>query len=118
MLKITTEQKNKGIELGRKLGHAKMWINENGEYFTNENLAMLSVKSDKEKVCVIDVADEVVAEKKTNELGTVTEVVAAIEAAADAEAVQDIIDAENEGKKRKTVLDAGAKKLEIFNTSN
>jgi hypothetical protein len=115
MLKITTEQKNKGVELGRKLGQSKMWINEKGEYFTNENFASLSVGNDKEKVGVIEVTAEAVKEDKTNELGTATEIIAAIEAAADAEAVQAIIDAENEGKKRKTVLDAGAKKLETFN---
>ena len=114
MLKITTEQKNKGIELGRKFGQSKMWVNEKGEYFTNENLANLSVGNDKEKVAVIEVAADAVVEKKTTELTKADDLVAAIEAAADAESVQAILDAENEGKKRKTVLDAGTKKLETL----
>jgi len=91
MLKITTEQKTKGIEIGRKLGQSKMWVNYKGEYFTNENFA--------------------------NELGKVEDVIVAIEAAAEVEVVQAIIDAENEGKKRKSVLEAGAKKIETLNAS-
>jgi len=114
MLKITTEQKNKGIELGRKLGQSKMWINEKGEYFTSENFAFHSVSNDKEKVGTIEVTAETVKEEKTNVLGKADDLIAAIEAAETAEAVQAIIDAENEGKKRTTVLEAGAKKLGTF----
>lgn len=114
MLKITTEQKNKGIEIGRKLGQSKMWINEKGEYFTSENFAQISVGNNKEKIGMIEVTAEAVKESKTNELGTASDVIAAIESAETAEAVQAIIDAENEGKKRTTVLEAGAKKLETL----
>ena len=117
MLKITTEQKTKGIEIGRKLGQSKMWVNYKGEYFTNENFANISVGNDKEKVGMIEVTSEAITEKKTNELGKVEDVIVAIEAAAEVDVVQAIIDAENEGKKRKSVLEAGAKKIETLNAS-
>jgi len=113
-MKITKEQKEKGIEIGLKLGQSKMWINDKGEYFTNENFAKNSVGSDKEKFGTIEVTAEVVTEEKTNELGKSVELIAAIEAATELEAVQAIIDAENEGKKRKSVLEAGAKKIETL----
>lgn len=116
MLKITKEQNQKGVEIGRKLGQSKMWINEKGEYFTNESFANLSVNSDKNKIAMIEVSAEVVTEK-TNELGTAAEVIAAIEAATELEAVQAILDAENAGKKRTTVLAAAELKIVTFNAA-
>ena len=110
-MKITKEQKENGIEIGQKLGQSKMYINEKGEYFTNENFAKNSVGSDKEKFGTIEVTAEVVTEEKTTELGT------AIESATELESVQAILDAEKAGKSRKSVLEAGAKKIETFNAS-
>ena len=116
-MKITKEQKEKGIVIGNKLGQSKLWINEKGEYFTNENFAKNSVGSDKEKFGTIEVTAEVVTEEKTTELGTAIELIAAIESATELESVQAILDAEKAGKSRKSVLEAGAKKIETFNAS-
>lgn len=115
MLKITTEQKNKGIEIGRKLGQSKMWINEKGEYFTSENFALISAGSNKDKIGLIEVTAEVEKSEGTTETSTAAELIAAIDAATDVVDVQAILDAENAGKKRKTVLDAGATRIVTLN---
>lgn len=112
---ISKEIKEKALEIGRKLNLPKVWVNESGEVFSEEQFARLSVKSDKDKYAAVEVTAEVKTGKETNDLGSVQEVLAAIEAAETADAVQAIIDAENEGKKRKTVLEAADKKLASFN---
>ena len=112
---ITKELKEKALEIGRKHKFAKVWVNEAGEVFSDEQYAKASVSADKDKYAAVEITAEVVAkEKKTTELGTAQEVISAIEAAETKEAVQEIIDAETAGKSRVTVLEAGAKKLETI----
>ena len=113
---ISKEIKDKALEIGRKHKLAKVWVNEGGEVFSEEQFAKASVAGDKDKFAAVEITAEVKnTEKVTNDLGTVLEVLAAIEAAATAEDVQAIIDAEKEGKNRKTVLEAADKKLKSFN---
>ena len=113
-LKITSETKKRAQEVAEKNGLNVVFVNDKGEFFSNENFASLSVKGDKSKYAkieVVAVSDDSESEKATNDLGTVTEVVAAIEAAETVEAIEAITKAETEGKNRKTVLEAGAKKI-------
>ena len=113
---ITNKVREIAQVLGRKHKLAKVWVNESGEVFSEEQFAKSSVKGDKDKYAAVEVTAEVSKpEKTTNELGTVQEVIAAIEAAEAAESVQAIIDAEKTGKNRKTVLEAAVKKLNTFN---
>ncbi|MEL3904450.1 MAG: hypothetical protein P1P63_04995 [Treponemataceae bacterium] len=113
-MKITNEIKKRAQEVAEKNGLNVVFVNDKGEFFSNENFAALSVKSDKQKYAKIEVAavsDNSDEKKGTNDLDTVAEVVAAIEAATEVEAVEAILKAETEGKNRKTVLEAGAKKI-------
>lgn len=113
-LKITSETKKRAEEVAEKNGLNVIFVNDKGEFFSNENFAALSVKSNKSKYAkieVVTVSDDSEPEKSTNDLGTVTEVVAAIETAESVDAVEAIVKAEKEGKNRKTVLEAGAKKI-------
>lgn len=117
MLKITDKQKKEAIEIGRKHKVDVIFVNDKGEYFTEENFANNSVGGDKEKYGKVEVIAEVVKETGTNELGKVEDVLAVIEAATGKKAVEAILNAENAGKKRVTVIDASTKKLEILNQS-
>lgn len=113
-LKITSETKKRAEDVATKNGLSMIFVNDKGEFFSNENFAALSVKSDKSKYAkieVVAVSDDSEPEKSTNDLGTATEVVAAIESAESVDAVEAIVKAEKEGKNRKTVLEAGAKKI-------
>jgi hypothetical protein len=113
---ITKEIKEAAQALGRKHKLAKVWVNESGEVFSEEQFAKASVKGDKDKYAPVEVTAEVKEkEKATNDIGTVQEVIAGIEAAETAEAVQAIIDSEKAGKNRVTVITAAEKKLNTFN---
>lgn len=113
---ITKDIKEKALEIGRKHKYAKVWVNESGEVFSEEQFAKLSVKGDKDKYAPVEITAEVKEKaNSTNDLGTVQEVITAIEAAETAEAVQAIVDAEKAGKNRKTVFEAAEKKLSTFN---
>lgn len=116
-LKITSETKKRAQEVAEKNGLSVIFVNDKGEFFSNENFAALSVKSDKSKYAKIEVvAVDSFSEdgKGTNDLGTVTDVVSAIEAAETVDAVEAIVKAEKEGKNRKTILEAGAKKIALL----
>ena len=133
MLQVTKEQKQKAIELGRKHNVNSMFVNDKGEFFTNENFAKLSVNGDKEKLATVQVTPEEIKETKeepkeeakkietsgkpTTETATAAELIAAIENATEITAVQAILDAEKSGKKRATVLAAANTKIEQLNTS-
>ncbi len=118
-LKITSETKKRAEEVAAKNGLSVIYVNEKGEFFSNENFASLSVKGNKEKYAKIEVV-AVVKEtgNGTTELGTVAEVVAAIEVAETVESVETIVKAETEGKNRKTVLEASKKKLETLHATS
>lgn len=55
-MKITDEQKTKGIEIATGLKITVLYINDKGEFFTSENLAQLSVAGDKKKYQKLDFA--------------------------------------------------------------
>lgn len=116
-MKITNEIKKRAQEVAEKSGLSVIFVNDKGEFFSNENFAALSVKSDKSKYAKIKVSaasDDSEDEKGTNDLGTVAEVIASIEAAETVDAVEAIVKAEKEGKARKTILESGAKKIALL----
>lgn len=110
-MEVTKEIKKQAKELASKFKAKEIFVNESGEFFTEEVNAKQSVKGNKDKYAKVDISSN---SEKSKESNKADELIAAIEAAETAEAVQDIIDAETEGKKRTTVLEAGAKKLETF----
>lgn len=109
-MKVTDKIRKQAAELAEKHGLTQVWVNEKGEFFSNVSHAANSVGGNKEKYAVLmfSAAQETTA---TNDLGKAADVIAAIEAAADTEAVQAILKAEQEGKNRKSVIEAAEKKL-------
>lgn len=114
MLQITADQKKQAIEIGRKHKADIVYVNEKGEFFTNESFAKNSVGGNKDLYGKVEVVAEV-KEKGTNDTVTAEELVTAIETAETVDAVNGIIEAEKKGKNRVTVIKAGEKKLETLN---
>lgn len=113
---ISKELKEKALKLGRKHNAQKVWVNESGEVFTEEQFAKASVKGDKDKYSPVEITAAVKKDAPgSNDLGNVQDVLAAIEAAETVEAVQTILDAEKTAKNRVTVLTAASKKIEALN---
>ncbi|MEA4916549.1 hypothetical protein [Proteiniphilum sp.] len=115
-LQVTKEQMKRANDVAKANGLETVFMNEKGEFFSNKNFAALSVEGDKNRYVKIDVSpesgdSEKEEGKKTNDLGPAGEVVAAIEAATDVDAVEAILTAEKAGKNRKTVLEAAEKKI-------
>ena len=112
-MKITNEIKKQAAEVAEKNRLNVVFVNERGEFFSSENFVALSVKGDKAKYAKIevDIVSDDENEKGTNDLGEVDEVITSIQAAESVEEVEAILKAEAEGKNRKTILEAGAKKI-------
>ena len=125
-MKISEDKLKEGRELAAKHKFTKLFVNVFGEFFTNPSYAAMSVKYDKEKFAEVpltsDQSQSQSTEKATNastgsatnDLGKAADVIAAIEAAIGGEAVVAIMKAEAEGKNRKSVIDAGKKKLDAI----
>ncbi|MFV0378341.1 MAG: hypothetical protein ACK5JD_13690 [Mangrovibacterium sp.] len=109
-MKVTDKIRKQAVELAEKHGFRQIWVNEKGEFFSNQSYAAHSVGGDITKYAEIALGAAVEA-TATNDLGKAADVIAAIEGAADAEAVQAILKAEQEGKNRKSVIEAASKKL-------
>lgn len=109
-MKVTDKIRKEAADIAHKLGLKQIFINEKGEFFSNQSYAAHSVGGDKNKYA--EVALGVVVETTaTNDLGKAADVIAAIEATDDTEAVLAILKAEQEGKNRKSVVEAAEKKL-------
>jgi hypothetical protein len=118
-MEITKDKLQEGRELAKKHGFKKLFLNEKGEFFTDKGLALMSVERNADKVAEVPLAGGGEGEEKgegkaTNDLAKAADVIAAIEAAETHDAVVAILDAESAGKNRKTVIDAGNKRLEAI----
>ena len=114
-MKISDELLNAGRELAEKHGYTELYVNDNGEFFTVKNFAILSVKNDNAKWAKIDLVAVVEkTEKTTTDLQKASEVIAEIEGATDMVIVEAIMKAEAEGKNRKSVIEAGKNKLKVI----
>lgn len=115
-MKISEDKLKEGRELAKKHGFKKLFVNEKGEFFTNPSYASMSVNYDKEKFAEVPLNSDQSqsTEKGTNDLGKAADVIAALEAATEAEVVEAILKAETEGKNRKSVIEAGVKILAGF----
>lgn len=112
-MKISEDKLKEGRKLAKEFGFKELFVNETGEFFTNKSFASMSVNYDKEKFAEVPLAgdEKPETEKATNDLGKAADVIAAIESATSSNEVIAILDAEAEGKNRKSVIDAGNKKL-------
>ena len=110
-MKITDKKRKEALEIAKMFGCKELFVNVDGEFFTNQNYAANSVKNDKELWAKVDLGVEAEVQKVTNDLGKSADVIAAIEAATSSAEVIAILDAEAEGKNRKSVIEAGNKKL-------
>lgn len=97
-MNITDEQKEKAQELAEKLKVSVLYINDKGEYFTNENLVQLSVDGDKKKYQKLDFAP--VANEEADDIFTQIKELQTIED------VQTILDAEIEGAGDAEIMNA------------
>ena len=119
-MKISEEKLKEGRKLAREFGFKTLFVNEKGEFFTDKGFASMSVEYDKEKFAEVPLTDtgdgnqENVKGKATNDLGKAADIIAAIEAETTSAGVIAILDAEAEGKNRKSVIDAGNKKLDAI----
>ena len=115
-LQVTKDQMKRANDVAKANELATVFMNDKGEFFSNKNFAALSVEGNKDRYVKIDVSPEIGDSGKakggsTNDLGTSGEVVSAIEAATELEAVYAILTAEKAGKARKTVLEASEKRI-------
>lgn len=104
---ISKENKEKALKLGRRFKVDKIWVNESGECFTEEQFAKASVKGDKEKYAAV----EVTAEVKKDVVLTQDDLLAQIEAATDKASIGKMLAAEKKGEKRQVIIDACNAKL-------
>lgn len=95
----TNDQIEKGKGIAAKLKTDVLYINVNGEYFTSENLAQLSVKGDKKKYQKLDYSTSLVSNDEAEEL-------AEIKAMKTVDEVQSILDLELEGAGRESIIEA------------
>ncbi len=109
-MKLTDKIRKQAAELAQKHGFSQLWVNEKGEFFSNQSYAVHSVGGDKSKWTEVPIG-VAVETNATNDLGKAADVIAAIEKAETAEEVRAILDAEVAGKNRKSVIEAGDKKL-------
>lgn len=106
-MKATKEQIDKGKELAEKLKTDILFINEAGEYFTDENLAQLSVKGDKKEYQQLEYSTSAVTEEN--------EELAEINSLNTVEDVQAILDLELEGSNREAIIDACKARIKELN---
>ncbi len=105
-MKATKEQIDKGKELAEKLKTDILFINKAGEYFTDENLAQLSVK-DKNEYQQLEYSTSAVTEEN--------EELAEINSLNKVEDVQAILDLELEGSNREAIIDACKARIKELN---
>ena len=115
-MKVTDKIQKKAAELAEKHGLKKIFVNENGEFFSEKCHAANSVGGDSKKYTEISLGAPVEPVKSTNDLGKLADVIAAIDAATDTETVRAILDAEVAGKDRKSVIEAASKKIAVLTT--
>ena len=118
-MKISEDKLKEGRELANKHGFKALFVNEKGEFFTNPSYAAASVGYDKEKFAEVPLKDGMgqgaeSVDKHTNDLGKAADVIAAIDVAKSSDEVIAILDAEAAGKNRKSVIEAGNKKLDAI----
>jgi hypothetical protein len=128
-MKISEDKLKEGRKLAKDFGFKELYVNVDGEFFTNKSFAAMSVKYDKEQFAEVDLtgtstggstsspngsATNASTGSATNDLGKAADVIAAIEVAPEAEVVEAILKAESEGKNRKSVIDAAQKKIAAF----
>lgn len=56
-MKLTKELKEQAHDICENNGYSELWINVDGDMFTTDNLALLSVNQKKDKVCKYTHAD-------------------------------------------------------------
>jgi len=113
-MKVTDKIRKQGEELAEKHGFKRIFVNEKGEFFSNQSYAAHSVGGDMTKYAEIALGTAVEA-TATNDLGKAADVIAAIEASSDVEEVRAILEAEVAGKDRKSVVEAASKKIAALN---
>jgi predicted transcriptional regulator len=113
-MKITKAILKKAAEVAEKHNYSRLYANDKGELFTLKSNASNSVDGKKDRYAEVPLAKAINEDKSTTDLDKVEDVLKQIEAAETEEQVAKIVDAESEGKNRKTVIEAGTKKLESF----
>lgn len=110
MINITDAQTKKAKEIARKRGVKVVFVNDKGEFFTNKNYALNSVKNDTSKLADVE-ADTVVAQNDAGEQNqyaslNANDLIAIIQESTSKDELDKIAAFEKTGKKRKTVQEA------------
>jgi hypothetical protein len=103
MLQVTSAQKKQAVELAKKHSVKELFMNNNGEFFTAENLAAISVGGKKELYAKIETSYNEASGLNSKKADELIPLIATIESV---EELQSILDAENADKKRSTVITA------------
>lgn len=111
-MKITETIQKKGVELAKKHGYKALFVNDKDEFFTSKSFAANSVGNDKERYAEVNIGVDKVVEKSTTDLDKTDEVIAKINECETASDVEAIVKAEADGKNRKSVIAAAAKKIQ------
>jgi len=98
-MKATKKQIEKGKSLAKSLKIDIVYVNDKGEYFTNENLAQLSVKGDKQRYQALNYSTSVDATAESEELAEIKSLKTVYE-------VQAILDTELESEGREEIIKA------------
>lgn len=112
-MKANKSQIENAATIGKDNDVDIVYVNIKGEFFTNENLASLSVNGVKSKYTKIDISIIAPKETATNDLQTIDEILEQINNAT-LEETEAIYTAELEGKNRDAILDACEKKFETL----
>ncbi|MDR2806255.1 MAG: hypothetical protein LBB85_11605 [Dysgonamonadaceae bacterium] len=60
-MQVTKLMRDGAAKIVEKQGVGALWVNKKGEFFTSENLALVSVENDRDSVAKIDVVAKVAA---------------------------------------------------------
>lgn len=102
-MKATKKQIEEGKSIAAKLRVQKLYLNKNGEFFTSENLASLSVGHKKEDFVGLDYSSVKVQAESETDLDKEIEDINALDSVED---VQDVLDIEMESAKRAKIIAA------------
>lgn len=118
-MQLSKEQIKQAVELAQKYTVKTMFVNDKGEFFKLESDAKNSVAGNRERYVKVEAETKVfktpdVPESKTeatNDTATVKEVNAFLDTCTDEASILKVVEAEQNGYNRKTILNYAKKKI-------
>ena len=118
-MELSKKQIGQAVELANKYNAKAMFVNDKGEFFKLESDAKNSVSGNREKYMKVDAETQVSktpdvpasTPEATNDIATVKEVNAFIDTCTNEASILKVIEAEQKGYNRKTILSYAKKKV-------